>query len=337
MSALPDRATAFGAPLFAAEIRSTPSDFRVTERSDIVCSGDGEHDFLWVKKTSQNTQWVAEQLAQYAQISSRDVGFAGMKDRHAITQQWYSVRRARQVDWENFAADGIEILDHQRHHRKLRRGAHTSNTFRIALRSSSLAAGAEQIEQRLATIAASGVPNYFGEQRFGRDGSNIDLCRRLFAGRRLSRSKRGIALSAARSLIFNAILSERVAAGSWNQILPGEQANLNGSASVFAVAEIDTELAQRCTAFDIHPTGALWGEGAPRSGGVVAALEAEIAARYPDLADGLSALGVKAASRPLRLLVQDLQWQLDSDVLWLDFELAKGGYATAVLREIANY
>lgn len=337
MSALPDRATAFGEPLFAAEIRSTPSDFRVTERSEIACSGDGEHDFLWVQKTSQNTQWVAEQLADFAQISPRDVGFAGMKDRHAITQQWFSVRRARLVDWEEFAAEGIEVLDRQRHHRKLRRGAHTGNAFRIALRFSSLDMRAEQIELRLAAIAANGVPNYFGEQRFGRDGSNIDLCRRLFAGRRLSRSKRGIALSAVRSLIFNAILSERVAAGSWNQILPGEQANLNGSASVFAVAAVNSELARRCAAFDIHPSGALWGDGAPLSMGVVAALETEIAARYRDLADGLSPLGVKAASRPLRLLVQGLQWRLDSDVLWLDFELAKGGYATAVLREIASY
>lgn len=336
MSALPDRATAFGAPLLAARIRSTPSDFCVTERSEITCSGDGEHDFLWVKKTGQNTQWVAERLAEYAEIPARDVGFAGMKDRHAVTQQWYSVRRARQVDWDKFAADGIEILDHQRHHRKLRRGAHTSNAFRIALRSPSLDACAEQIERRLTTIAANGVPNYFGEQRFGRDGSNIDLCRRLFAGRRLSRSKRGIALSAARSLIFNAILSERVAARNWNQILPGEQANLDGSGSVFAVADIDAELVQRCAAFDIHPSGTLWGEGAPPSTGVVAALESRIADRYRDLADGLVPLGVKAASRPLRLLVQDLQWRFDSNVLWLNFALAKGGYATAVLREIAS-
>jgi tRNA pseudouridine13 synthase len=337
VTVLPEWASAFGAPILAAEIRATPEDFCVTERSDIKCSGDGEHDFLWVRKIEQNTQWVAERIAEYAQIPARDVGFAGMKDRHAITQQWFSVRRTRQIDWTAFSAEGIEILEQQRHHRKLRRGAHTSNAFRIALRSTSVGPNAEKIEQRLSDIAATGVPNYFGEQRFGRGGSNIDLCRRLFAGRRLSRGKRSIALSAARSLIFNAILSERVTSGSWDRILPGELANLNGSASVFDVADVSAELTQRCAEFDIHPSGALWGKDSPRSTGMVAALEMKIAKEHRDLTDGLSTFGMKATSRALRLPVRNLEWQIDSNALWLEFELAKGGYATAVLREIASY
>ena len=336
MTVLPKWASAFGAPLFAAEIRKVSTDFCVTECCDIVCSGDGEHDFLWVRKIGQNTQWVAERLAEYAQVSVRDVGFAGMKDRHAVTQQWYSVR-CTGVDWTAFSTAGVEVLEQRRHHRKLRRGAHTGNTFRIALRSSLLASHAGSIEHRLNNIATTGVPNYFGEQRFGRNGSNIALCRQLFGGRKLTRNKRGIALSAARSLLFNTILSERVTAQSWNRLLPGELANLDGSGSVFAVDEISDELQRRCSDFDIHPSGTLWGVGAPRSSAGVAGLEIRAANAYPDLVKGLSAAKLKAATRALRLPVQNLDWQVDGDALWLSFELAKGGYATAVLREIASY
>ena len=337
MSALPVWASAIGAPLFDAEIRATPEDFRVTERCDIECSGAGEHDFLWVKKTGQNTQWVAERLAEYAQVPVRDVGFAGMKDRHAITHQWFSVRRSGEIDWAAFASDGIDVLEQRQHQRKLRRGAHAGNAFRIALRSTTVGSCEKEIERRLTEIAATGVPNYFGEQRFGRDGRNIELCRRLFAGRRLSRAKRSIALSAARSLIFNAILSERVAANSWNQILPGELANLDGSASVFAVPDVSAELVRRCAEFDIHPSASLWGRGSPGSAGEVAALELRVADVHRELTQGLCAADMKAANRALRLPVQNLEWRFESDVLWLEFELAKGGYATAVLREIASY
>lgn len=337
MSALPEWAREFGAPLFNAEIRRTPEDFCVTERSNIELSDEGEHDFLWLRKTGQNTQWVAERIAEYADVPVRDVGFAGMKDRHALTEQWFSVRRAQQIDWTAFSADGVELLEHRRHHRKLRRGAHSGNAFRIALRSPSVGNCTADIERRLAAIAATGVPNYFGGQRFGHDGSNIDLCRCLFAGRRLSRAKRSIALSAARSLIFNAILSERVTGKSWNQLLPGELANLDGSASVFSVKEVSADLQKRCAEFDIHPSGSLWGQDAPRSSDAVAALESGITERYRELTDGLAAADLRASSRALRLPVRNLKWQIAGDALWLDFELAKGGYATAVLREIASF
>jgi tRNA pseudouridine13 synthase len=258
-----------------------------------------------------------------------------MKDRHAETRQWFSVRRAGPVDWGTFDADGVVILEQRRHQRKLRRGAHAGNAFRIALRAAGKDLPQAAIEQRLASIASEGVPNYFGEQRFGRDGGNLDLCRRLFAGRRLSRAKRSIALSAARALLFNAILAQRVENGSWNRILQGELANLDGSASVFAVDEVNDELVRRCTEKDIHPSGTLWGDASPRAGGIVAALEKAAVAPHLELADGLIAARMQPASRSLRLLVRDLRWQLKDDALWLEFSLAKGGYATAVLCEIA--
>ncbi len=228
------------------------------------------------------------------------------------------------------------ILERKIHRRKLRRGAHSGNSFHIALRSDDIGANLEEIQNRIAIIDQSGVPNYFGEQRFGRDGGNMELSRQLFAGRKLSRHKRGIALSAARSLIFNDILDARVKQGSWNTILPGELANLDGSASVFAVEEVDDELKARCNAHDIHASGSLWGVGAPQSTGKVAQLEGEIAHSHAEIVAGLINAKVDASSRPLRLRVRDLKWTTEDGVCWLEFSLRKGGYATVVLREIAD-
>ncbi len=336
MSAVPLWASANGASLFDATIRSVPSDFIVTEKCDIEFSGEGEHDFLWIEKIGTNTHWVAECLAKHGNVPLRDVGFAGLKDRHAVTRQWFSVRRLGTVDWQEFSEDGVEILEVERHRRKLRRGAHSSNAFKIALRSEGIDKCAGKINERLTIIARDGVPNYFGEQRFGRGGGNIELCKSMFAGRRLSRAKRSIALSAARSLIFNTILEQRVVRGSWNKILPGELANLDGSGSVFAVDDVDDELVSRCNEQDIHPSGSLWGDGSPLCTGEVAKLETAAAGDYSDIVAGLVAARMEPASRALRLRVPELSWQIDQDILWLEFELAKGGYATAVLREIAS-
>ncbi len=329
---------ASGPALLPAEIRATPSDFVVTEDLTLDFSGDGEHDFLWIEKTGANTQWVAERLAEYAGVPARDVGFAGLKDRHAITRQWFSVRRAtaKGCNWGDFSAEGVTVIEHRRHSRKLRRGAHRGNSFRIALRADALASYGDELAERLAHIEAEGVPNYFGEQRFGRERGNIALSRALFAGRRMSRKQRGIALSAARSLLFNEILDARVRQGTWNRILPGELANLDGSGSVFAVDSVTPDLEARCAEQDIHPSGTLWGIGAPRAAGKVAEIEQQIAARRDDMTRGLCAANVEASSRPLRLRVAGLRWVIEQEVLWLEFSLGRGGFATVVLREIVS-
>lgn len=338
MSNLPDWARALGPTLFAAQIRLTPSDFVVTEQLDIELSDDGEHDWLQVEKIGANTHWVSEQLAKYAGIAPRDVGYAGLKDRHAVTRQWFSVRRpsVAGTDWAAFDAEGVRIVEQRLHRRKLKRGAHRGNAFRIALRSEGLANQAEAAAERLARIEAHGVPNYFGEQRFGRAGANIDLGRSLFSGRRLTRAKRSIAISAVRSFLFNEILDTRVRDGSWERILPGELANLDGSGSVFAVDQLTADIEDRCADFDIHATASLWGRKAPCATGDVAMLENTVVAQYPELCDGLVNARVDASSRALRLRPQDLKWQIEDDALWLEFQLPKGSFATSVLREIAN-
>lgn len=339
MHNIPDWARACGSTLFTASIRSVPADFVVVENLQIEFSDDGEHDWLLIEKTGANTQWVAERLADHARVSARDAGYSGMKDRHAITRQWFSVRRpgAAGPHWNAFEAIGVTILEQHRHRRKLRRGTHKSNSFRIALRADGVGDPESGIVARLSQIRVNGVPNYFGEQRFGRGGSNLDLCRSLFSGRRLSRNKRSLALSTARSMVFNDIVDARVRSGTWNTILPGEIANLDGSGSVFVVAEVDAEIERRCAEMDIHPTATLWGDGAPPGAGAVADIENQVAAAHPDLCAGLINARVEASSRPLRLPVQDLQWAIEADTVWLEFSLGRGGYATAVLREIATW
>ena len=326
---------AHGEPLLSARIRTSPADFQVSEILGFDPDGEGEHNFLLIEKTGANTAWVARQLARHAGVRVADVGYAGLKDRHAVTTQWFSVPR-RGTDWQAFESEGVRIMEHRPHGRKLRRGSHRANRFRIALRSQEIRGHEADIESRLAKIASDGVPNYFGEQRFGRDGNNLDLAARLFAGERMKRERRSLAVSAARSFLFNEILGARVGDGSWNRILPGELANLDGSGSVFAVEQLDEELEQRCRDLDIHPTASLYGKGLA-AGGEVAALEAEALAEHAAFTEGLEKLGAKRSQRSLRLRVAELAWQTEEDALWVEFELPSGGYATSVLREIADY
>ena len=337
--AIPDWARAHGDPVCAAEIRRSPEDFYVEELLGFQADGDGEHDLLLIEKTGANTAWVARQLAWHAGIPAKDVGYAGLKDRNAVTRQVFTVRRPRGAgtDWGAFEADGVAVLAVARHRRKLRRGAHRGNRFRIVLRGRHIATHGSGLENRLAIISERGVPNYFGEQRFGRGGSNILLARDMLTGKRVKRDIRSIAISAARSLLFNRILDARVRDGTWNRFAAGDLANLDGSGSVFPVDEVTPELVSRCAGFDIHPTGTLWGKGAPLTGAIVAELERSIADADAELAAGLARAGVDASSRPLRLAAQGLSMVFEDGAAVLEFTLPTGGFATAVLRELVRY
>lgn len=330
--ALPDWRRAGGTPACTAAIRRLPEDFRVVEIMDVEFSGDGEHEWLWLEKTGCNTVWVARQLARFAGIPLRDVGYSGQKDRHAVTAQWFSVRRARGQlhDWSKLEINGVTLVRWVRHCRKLRRGTHSANQFELTLRGLRNA----DPEPALNRACDVGVPNYFGEQRFGRGGSNIALASSLFAGRRLKREQRSMALSAARSLIFNDVLDARIGDGSWDQLLAGDIACLDGSNSHFPVATVDETLRERCKAFDVHPSGPLWGRnGQPEAR---SSIEREVLGRHAAFADALELHG-DAARRPLRLRIEQFSWDRSDDVLRLQFTLRRGAFATALLREIATY
>lgn len=321
----------------AGRLRSSPDDFEVVEELGFEPDGEGEHDFLWLEKRGANSIWVAEQLAGFAGVRPNSVGFSGLKDRHAITRQWFSVHRpaGAQLDWRSLDLPGVRVLDVTRNRRKLRRGAHRCNRFRIFVRDARPLVG--NIEQRLLSIRERGVPNYFGEQRFGHAAGNLRQAAGLFAGARLSRGRRSLALSAARSWLFNLVLERRVHDATWDVLLPGEVANLDGSGSVFPVSLPDAELVHRAGSMDIHPTGPLFGLGESRTSGPVAALERRVIGDFPAIAEGLQTHGLRAARRPLRAAVRELDWQLAAEVLEVSFTLQRGVFATAVLRELVAY
>ncbi len=334
--ALPDWQRAYGDPVFQGLIKQSSSDFNVTEILGYDLSGAGEHDFLWIEKDGVNTAWVAEKLAVCAGVRDLDVGYSGRKDRQAVTRQWFSVRRptGAGTDWDSFEEPGVTIIEQTRHQKKLRRGAHKGNHFRIAIREAS--ADTSVIDERLALIRADGVPNYFGEQRFGRGGNNISLAQDLFAGRRLKRNKRSIALSAARAFIFNHILQSRIRDASWDKAVPGEALNLDGSGSVFVEDQVDAKLQARLAGLDIHPTGAMWGSGDLVCRDEAAHIDMTIAAQFESLSTGLQQQRISQARRALRLAVRDLEWEIEDNTLWLEFWLTSGGFATSVVREIAH-
>jgi len=318
---LPAWPRAHGVTLFGARIRAEPSDFEVTEDLGWEPEDDGEHAFLWVEKTGANTDWVARQLAAFAQVPVKDVGYAGLKDRHAVTRQWFSVPRWHAPDWSALSLEGVRVLEVRTHRRKLRRGAHQGNQFRIVLRLDEQPDDTA-VEARLASIRARGVPNYYGEQRFGRRGANLRLADTFASGKRLSRTQRSLAISTIRSFVFNEALGERVANGTWDALDAGDLANLDGTGSVFEVAQVTDDLVRRCAEMDLHPAIALVGGDSPFE-------PAEWKA-------ALHRARVEAGSRSLRLRVHDLYSSHCDDHLTLSFTLDRGAFATSVLRELCD-
>lgn len=336
LTGLMDLPCAHGGPAGNARLRATPDDFIVREWLGFEADGEGDHLLLKVRKRGANTLWVAKQLAKIAKVHPRDVGFAGLKDRDAVAEQAFSVpaRSAIGTNWAGVTGDGFEVLSAERQRRKLKRGALKGNDFALVLRE--FAGDEALLEQRLQTIAAEGVPNYFGPQRFGRGGQNVVSALAWFSGEGPApeRIERGFALSAARSVIFNAVLAERVRAASWNRLLDGDVVNLNGSGSFFPVASVDDTLRERCRELDVHPTGPMWHGEALLSTGAIAELEAGVAQRYRVLASGLAKAGLEPERRPLRVPVRELSWSIEGGNVHLQFRLQRGSFATAVLHEL---
>jgi tRNA pseudouridine13 synthase len=323
---------AFGPPLLRAAMRTQPEDFVVDEDLGFEPSGEGEHLLLRIEKRGANTSWVAEQLARWAGVASYAVGYAGLKDRHAVARQSFSVhlptRRAPALD--SLEAEGVRVLSAAWHRRKLPRGALRGNRFRLLLRG--LEGDRAAIGERLQAIAGRGFPNAFGAQRFGHGGGNLERARALFAGARVGRAERGMLLSAARSALFNAVLQRRVGDGSWQRGLEGEVWMLDGRSSIFGPEPLSDELAARAAALQIHPTGPLWGRGESAAKGAVLALEQAVVAGFAEFADGLERAGLSQERRALRARAGELAWDFPADgVLELSFFLPRGSFATALL------
>lgn len=335
MYEIPEWPYAYGEPAAAGLIRTSPEDFVVEEMARVTPSGEGPHLWLWVEKRLANTDWVAKRLADAYGCRSRDVGFAGMKDRFAVTRQWFSVPLAESspVETEGVDIEGVTVLEARRHGRKLKRGTLDGNRFELAVREFQ---GDEQdTAQRLERIRDRGVPNYFGPQRFGHGGRNVARGYELLkANARLPRNKRSIYLSALRSYVFNRLLAERVRRGDWGTVIDGELAMLDGTHSIFPCEKPDAEIEERCRHHDIHPTGPLPGTGGTQPAGFAAELEEAVIGECRDLVEVLNSQRVQASRRALRLCPGALEWRFEQGALNLAFTLSAGAYATTVLREI---
>lgn len=329
--------TAWGVACGAARLKSVAEDFQVDEVMDIPFSGEGEHLWLWLEKRLLNTEEVALRLAKAAGVPLKQISYAGLKDRHALTRQWFSIHLpGKTADLSGLECAQLRLLRTERHSRKLQRGAHAANGFLIRL--TDLRADHAELEARLQCIAQQGVPNYFGVQRFGDQGRNLQHAQHYAQLAELpqKRNLRSRLLSVARSHLFNRILAQRVADATWQTALVGDALSFTQSRSFFIATEQDTQ-DPRLAQLDLHPTGALWGEGELPTQGVMREMELGLAEQVQPLPTWLEQAGLRQERRILRLPVSDLQWQFPAqDCLELQFTLPTGCFATAVVRELVD-
>ncbi len=337
----------------SAQYKLQPEDFIVKENTSVKFSGEGEHCWLYIKKRGCNTDWVAQQLAKYCGVKNMAVSYAGLKDRHAVTSQWFSVQLPGlpTPEWAAFEAkfnagnsedsilEQIHVIESFRHNKKIQRGALKSNSFEITLRELSGTNDEmfSRLQERCDRIAQYGVPNYFGPQRFGRNHNNLDQAEKMFTNPkfRLSRQKRGLYLSAARSWMFNKILSDRVDSCVWNKRLPGDVFMLDGKSACFKDEPSDvSQLDVRLDNNEIHPTAVLWGEGESMVTEQAEIIESQIINQYPIYRDGLNSARVQSQRRACRVVPHDFKCSRLADSYVVSFCLPPGSYATVVLAEI---
>ena len=326
-----------GEPKLRGILKGQPEDFIVDEVLSFSPSGKGEHTLIRLEKKSETTDQLVRALARFAGIKPRDVGYAGLKDRQAITRQWFSLpgSTGSMPDWSQFHSDSYRVLEVTRNDRKLRRGAIQLNRFYLLLRD--LSGDVSELAERLDYITQKGVPNYFGPQRFGRDGQNVSRARALLAdpSLRVSPYHRGLYLSAARSELFNQILANRVRKGLWNRAVEGDLFMFQGSKTFFGPEPISETLLTRLNQGEIHPSGPLIGRDPSHAQAEARSIEESVLAEHSDLVQGLCREGLETQRRPFRLMPRDLHWEVESaGILRLSFDLPAGSYATTVLREL---
>lgn len=326
---------AFGGPAGQGRLKVQPQDFQVDELLGFEPEGQG--DFLWLQwhKTATNSRWLAAQLADIVGLPEAQVGYGGLKDRHAVTSQWFSLAlpEGREPDWTSLSIQGCELLRCSRHPRPLRRGDHEANAFVIRIRDFSGDLG--RFGQVFSLIEQQGFPNWFGEQRFGHEGSNLEAARAWFAGEmRPKRSEQGFLLSAVRGLLFNQVLARRIEAACWNSPLDGDLMEAAADGYCFALPRLDEASVQQCQRLEASPTGPLYGDGEPRPRLAALALEQEALSQSGFWCQGIKRQRMRAARRPLRALMQDASWRQEANDLILSFRLGTGSYATALLSEL---
>ncbi|MFT5636554.1 MAG: 2-C-methyl-D-erythritol 2,4-cyclodiphosphate synthase [Cognaticolwellia sp.] len=336
-SPLPKFSYLYGKPKSTGLLRRHRSDFKVFEQIPFEPCGEGEHLFIHIRKTGANTAFVAKQLAQYFSVKESLVSYAGLKDRFAVTEQWFGVHvpGKQSYDLSDLNIEGIEVLTSKRHNKKLRIGGLDGNRFEITLRD---VTDIDELVRRWHVVSNFGVPNYFGEQRFGIHGGNIEKALGLFSGQKVKdKKKRGMYLSAARSLIFNQMISERIEQQTFDSLVNGDVLMLAGTQSVFVADVMDESLTSRLVEHDLDITAPMWGAGELMTTGDARAFEQHIADGQQAFCEGLPRFGLKQERRRIRLSIKDTDITVDNDVVTLSFFLPSGAYATTIMRELIDY
>lgn len=326
---------AFGGPGSTGKIKTKPADFIVEERLPFEPEGVGEHAFLQIQKTGENTDYVARMLARFAGVRQRDVSYAGIKDRHAKTTQWFSVWMPGKDDpnWKELDSETVKICHSTRHARKLKRGVLSGNDFQITIRQWD--GNREVIESQLLQIKQQGFPNYFGVQRFGQRGNNVTKALAMFQGEKVKREQRSIYLSAVRSYFFNQLLAKRISLGSWNQAVSGDICIFDCSNSFFTTDQIDDSIAQRVKTGEIHPAGLLFGQQDSETKNEAWNIEQDIFHTNLPLTQGLVEQRMASGRRAFRVFPTKFEWEFLSGMkVVLKFSLPAGSYATSLLREL---
>lgn len=328
-----------GKPQGSGVLKASPEDFVVVEDLGFAPDGEGEQLLVRIVKKGCNTRFVADALAKFLKVPAREVSFAGQKDKFAVTEQWICVRLPgkEMPDLSGFTLEGCQVLEYARHKRKLRTGALKGNRFTLVLRDIS---HRDELEQRLGAVKTDGVPNYFGPQRFGRGGSNL-IQARVWAQNNTplrDRNKRSFALSAARSALFNLLVSERLKKPDFNQVVDGDALQLAGRGSWFvATTEELAELQRRVNDKELMITAALPGSGEWGTQREALAFEQAAVAAETELQALLVREKVEAARRAMLLYPQQLSWNWWDDVtVEIRFWLPAGSFATSVVRELIN-
>ncbi len=335
---LADLAYLYGKPQAKAKLKAVPEHFIVREVLGYDFTGTGEHLMVKIRKSGENTTFVANELARYCGVKSRDVSWAGLKDRHAVTEQWLSIHLPKGDDPDFSAFEQqyphIQILAVTRHHKKLRPGELASNEFDIIL---SEVTDVAAVETRLQQIVRYGVPNYFGAQRFGREGNNLTEARRWGRDnvRTRNQNQRSMYLSAARSWMFNQIVSARIQQGSFATLLSGDLVR-SGDETIVVSADNRARLEAGTAEQTLFITAALAGDNALPTQDAALALEQPVLDAEPDLMALIRGNRMRHERRDILLLPESLQYECMDNEIKISFSLSSGCFATSVIRELAE-
>ena len=317
-------------------IRSVAEDFLVEEIPLYDPSGEGEHTFVLVEKRLRTTEQVVSGLARAAAVPARDIGYAGRKDRRAVTRQWLSVPGLAPATALSLELDGARVLEAAAHGHKLRTGQLRGNRFEIRVREVSPTA---EVRARTALdrLARTGMPNRYGAQRFGRDRQNSERARQLLSGERMrvDRRQARFLVSALQAEVFNRVLSSRPL--PLDSVELGDVARLTESGGLFVVEDPETDNA-RAASFEISATGPIFGTRMMRPSGEVARREAAVMAEM-EVPDGENlrpprGIRMRGARRSVRVRAADSTLRRDGEALVLCCSLPAGSYVTVLLEEL---